>query len=63
MLSIAVQFFSEAIFHRDVATNIVFTTVMVAKGVKVIQIIFMLLYSNDPLFICISHKVIIDDLM
>ena len=47
----------------NVAAEIAFTTVMVAKGGKVVPPIRALLYAADPLLKCLIHEVIIEELM
>ena len=45
------------------ASDIAFTSVMVAEGIKVVPTICALLDADDPLFRCISRKVSIQELM
>ena len=63
MLTFVVKCLSEAIYCCDVADEISFTTVMAEKGIKVVPTICALLGATDPLFICLSHKLIIQEMM
>ena len=40
-----------------------FTSVMAEKGVKVVLPIRALFYADDPLFIPLSHEVVLEDMM
>ena len=57
------QFLSEEICRCDAAADIDFTAVMAAEGAKAIPEIRALLYSADLLFRCLSHEVILQELM
>ena len=57
------QCFLKAICRCDATADIAFATVMAEKGVKVGTTICTLLYADDPLSSCLSHKVIIEELM
>ena len=57
------QFFSDLICLCNAGTDIDFTAVMATKGVKVVLTICGLLYAADPLFRCLIHEVIIEDMM
>ena len=62
-VDIVVQCLLEAIFHCDAAADISFTAIMVAEGIKVVKTICAFLDAANPLFSCLGHKVIIQDLM
>ena len=54
---------SEAICSCDTADDISFNTVMPAEGIKFVLTIRALLDAADPLLSCLSHKVILQELM
>ena len=62
-LSLVVQLLLEAICLCDAEADIYFTSVMAAEGIKVVPTIRALFDAADPLFSCISHKVILQELM
>ena len=47
----------------DAAAEISFTALITMKGVKVILTISTLSDAGDPLFICLIHEVVLEDLM
>ena len=57
------QCLSEAICCCDVADDIAFTSVMAAEGIKVVPTICALLNAAGPLFSCLRHKLILQELM
>ena len=57
------KFFLELIFRCDAAADIGFTAVMAEEGIKVVPTICALLYAADPMLSCLSHKVILEELM
>ena len=57
------QCLSEVIYCCDAASDISFTAIMAEEVIKVVPAIYALLGASDPLFSCLSHKVIIQELM
>ena len=57
------QCLSGAICRCDAAAEIAFTAVMVLEGIKVISTICALLNAAGPLFSCLRHKLILQELM
>ena len=55
--------FSEAIYRCDMVANISFTTALVAKSIQNFQTIHAILYTADPMFSSLIHKVVIEELM
>ena len=57
------QCHSEAIFCCGAVAGFDFTAVLVEEGIKVVLTIRALLDSADPMFSCLGHKVILQELM
>ena len=57
------QFLSDEICRCDSAADIAFTAAMAVEGIKVVPTICALLNDADSLFMCISHKVILQELI
>ena len=63
MLALVGQCFLDEICSCDAMDDIAFTTVMAAKGGKVVLTTHALFYTSDPLFIRISYEVILEGMM
>ena len=53
----------EAIFNYDAAADIAFTAVLAEEGIKVVMKICAILDASDPLFSCLTQKVILQELI